>query len=52
LTGYSTKRSNRHFLRAMLSRSIIERESHDREAQVLDSRTGTRKVGERTAQQH
>ena len=31
----------------------IERESHDRKARVLDSRTplaGTRKVGERTAQ--
>ena len=33
----------------------IERESHDIEARVLDSRTplaGNRKVGERTAQKH
>jgi hypothetical protein len=33
----------------------IERESHDREAQVLDSRmlrTGNRKVGRRVAQKH
>jgi len=33
----------------------IERESHDREARVLDSRTllsGNRKVGQRTAQKH
>ena len=33
----------------------FERESHDREARVLDSRTllaGNRKVGQRTAQKH
>ena len=33
----------------------IERESHDTEARVLDSRTllaGNRKVGQRTAQKH
>ena len=33
----------------------FERESHDREARVLDSRTplaGNRKVGQRTAQRH
>ena len=33
----------------------IERESHDREARVLDSRTllvGNRKVGQRSAQKH
>ena len=33
----------------------FERESHDRKARVLDSRTplaGNRKVGERTAQKH
>ena len=32
----------------------IERESHDREAPVLDSRSlaGHRKVGQRTAQKH
>ena len=33
----------------------IERESHDREARVLDSRTllsGNPKVGQRTAQKH
>ena len=33
----------------------IERESHDREARVLDSRTplsGNRKVGQRAAQKH
>jgi len=33
----------------------IERESHDREARVLDSHTqlaGKRKVGQRTAQKH
>ena len=33
----------------------IDRESHDREAGVFDSRTplaGNRKVGERTAQKH
>jgi hypothetical protein len=33
----------------------IERESHDRKAQVLDSRmlrTGNRKVGRRAAQKH
>ncbi len=33
----------------------IERESHDREARVLDSRGplgGNRKVGQRTAQRH
>jgi hypothetical protein len=33
----------------------FERESHDREARVVDSRTplaGNRKVGQRTAQKH
>ena len=53
--GYSTKRSNRHFLRAMLSRSILSLNHTTREAQVLDSRTllpGKRKVSQRIVQKH
>ena len=44
-----------HFLQSDAVAIDIERESHDTEARVLDSRTllaGNRKVGQRTAQKH
>jgi len=53
--NYSTKRSNRHFLRVMLSRSISSVSRRSVEARLLDSRAplaGNRKVGHRTAQKH
>ena len=58
LMNYSTKRSNRHFLRAMLSPSIsisISSVNHTSMGHEFDSRTllaGNQKVGQKSAQKH